>query len=132
MRQSDSLPQSKPASFAMRYALSPAPGSAETLTAAGDVAADLFSFSTANNGSDADGYAAWQEQQRQVKQAIERKWGVPLGCRVRLQLITQGQPIEGIVRLADDDIQNPGAKDRFLRIQDIRFSPREIETLARL
>lgn len=89
---------------------------------------DLFSTSQ----SDASGYEAWQRQQQEQKKAFEKKWGIPLGCRVRVQLTTQGRPIEGLIRFASDDPKEASAKERFLRIQDTAFSPREVESLTRV
>jgi hypothetical protein len=89
---------------------------------------DLFS-NTQNNTS---GYEAWQSQQLEQKKALEKKWGIPIGCRVRIQLTTHGRPIEGLIRLASDDATDATAKERFLRIQDTAFSPREVESLTRV
>jgi len=89
---------------------------------------DLFSSSQ----SDLSGYEIWQRQQQEQKRAFEKKWGIPLGCRVRIQLTTQGLPIEGLIRFASDDPKEVTAKERFLRIQDTAFSPREVESLTRM
>jgi hypothetical protein len=91
---------------------------------------ELDLFSTAQSQS--SGYEAWQSQQLEQKKAFEKKWGIPLGCRVRIQLTTQGRPIEGLIRLASDDLAPATAKERFLRIQDTVFSPREVESLTRV
>lgn len=103
----------------------------KTSSATSDSTEELDLFATAST-SNASGYEAWQRQQQEQKKAFEKKWGLPLGCRVRIQLTTQGRPIEGIIRLATDNPNDANRKDRFLRIQDTTFSPREVESLTRV
>jgi hypothetical protein len=117
-----SSPPPQPTLFAVKTTR---PSSTETTTEP-----DLFSISI-NRPS---GYESWQRQQQEQKKAFEKQWGIPLGCRVRLQLTTHGRPIEGIIRLANDDAHAASAspKERFLRIQSTTFSPREVESLCRI
>ncbi len=122
MRSSDPAPPPPPTVFAPRHA-----GAVKPI--AQDSNGDLFSQAATTSEN---GHSIWQEQQKAAKQALGRQWGVPLGHRVRVQLSSQGQPLEGILRLATDRLDNLNRHDRFLRVGDVLFSPHDIESITRL
>lgn len=80
-------------------------------------------------GDDA-GYAAWKREVEEAKRSFERRWGVPPGCVVRVQL--RGEPMEreGVLRVSEA----PAGPKAVLRLQvgDRVFEVREIEHLVTL
>jgi len=79
-----------------------------------------------------NGYEIWQQERQKAKRVFESQWGVPLGCRVRVELTTRGRPIEGVIRVIEEAAEDASPKERFLRCGDVEFSPREVENLVRL
>ena len=83
-----------------------------------------FDFDAPANDS---GYRQWQEEIDSQKKAIEHRWGVILGRRVRLQLKGYDKAVEGVIR-----VENHTRKTPLLRINDLRFTPAEIDTLSQI
>jgi len=83
-----------------------------------------FDFDAPSNHS---GYLRWQEEMDAQKKAIEHRWGIVLGRSVKLTLKGYDKAIDGIIRLEDTTRQ-----DLLLRINNLRFTPAEIETVTRV
>lgn len=79
-----------------------------------------------NPSGDEAGYRRWQERLDQQRRDFERRWGIPLGHRVRVQLEHHAKPLVGRV----EAIQARSAKPR-LRLGTVEFSPDQIESVVR-
>lgn len=85
-------------------------------------------FDQPNDGS---GYRKWQEELDRRKKDFESRYGIVLGTRVRLTLIGENAPLEGIISLAS---QKP-PKNRAalpLRLAHREFTLAQIESIMRL
>ncbi len=87
-----------------------------------------FNFDAAR---DEDGYRHWREEMDEQKRAFETRWGIILGRRVSLKLMSRDLPLEGIINLMSDDGKNKGAPIR-LSLKGFVFSPNEIESIMRI
>ena len=47
-----------------------------------------------------EGFARWKVEAEDAKRAFERRWGVPLGKPVRVQLRGESRESEGLLRVA--------------------------------
>lgn len=82
-----------------------------------------FSFDA---NDDETGYHRWRERLDEQRKAFEKRWGVPLGHRVRLQLRGYQQPLSGRIEVIDPRSTHP----RF-RLGRLEFHPEDIESLVR-
>lgn len=77
------------------------------------------------SGSEA-GYRRWRERLETERRAFEKRWGVVLGRRVRVQLRDHDRPLEGSLALVSETKANP---PRF-RIGSLEFTALEIESVV--
>ena len=50
----------------------------------------------------AEGYAAWRAEMQRHRDTVEKRFGVPLGHRVRVQLVDELKPLEGLLCLVEE------------------------------
>ena len=77
----------------------------------------------------ADGYVAWRAEMQRNRETVEKRFGVPLGHRVRVQLINELKPLEGLLCVVEER-QGPRAKGLRLRVGDRSFMFGEIESVV--
>jgi len=91
---------------------------------------DQGEFDLSGNGSD-EGYRKWLRDLDANKRAFELRNGVVIGRRVRVQLVGELEPMDGMIHV----VAQKGARSaaRFRLIMGKReFSPSEIESIVRL
>lgn len=78
-----------------------------------------------------DGFARWKEEAENEKRAFERRWGVPLGKLVRVQLRGEAREREGVLRVVEEPA---GSSVRALRLTlgGHVFAAAQIESLVRV
>ena len=81
--------------------------------------------------SDTDGFARWKEEAEAARRAFEKRWGVPLGKTVRIQLRGESREREGRLRLVDEPPQD-SSKHLRLTLGGHGFGANEIESLVRV
>jgi len=79
--------------------------------------------------SDANGFARWKEEAEVAKRAFEKRWGVPLGKTVRIQLRGESREREGRLRLVDEPPRD-SSKHLRLTLGGHGFGANEIESLV--
>ncbi len=91
---------------------------------------DQGELDLSGNGSDA-GHRKWLTELGEKKRAFEIRHGVMIGRRVRVQLIGETYPLEGMIHLVSRKIPQSAAKLR-LSMGNREFTPTEIESIVRL
>lgn len=87
-------------------------------------------FNFEQPGTDA-GYRKWQEDLDRRKMEIESRYGIILGSRVRLTLIGEDLPLEGIITLAST--KEPKNRSTLpLRLAHREFTLAQIQSVLRL
>ena len=81
--------------------------------------------------SGTDGFARWKEEAEAARRSFEKRWGVPLGKAVRVQLRGEPREREGLLRLVDEPTRG-SFKHLRLTLGDHRFGANEIESLVRV
>jgi hypothetical protein len=81
-------------------------------------------------GSEA-GYQKWQQELEEKKRDFELRFGVMIGRRVRVQLVGETDPLEGMIYLVSQKIPQSAAKLK-LSMGKREFTPLEIESIVRL
>jgi hypothetical protein len=81
--------------------------------------------------SGADGFARWKEEAEAARRSFEKRWGVPLGKTVRVQLRGESREREGLLRLADEPPKD-SSKPLRLILGGHGFGANEIESLMRV
>lgn len=78
-----------------------------------------------------EGFARWKEEAEAAKRAFEKRWGVPLGKPVRVQLRGEAREREGLLRVVEDE---KGASGKPLRLMmgGRVFAAGEIESVVRV
>ena len=85
-------------------------------------------FDQPNDGS---GYQKWQEELDRRKKEFESRYGIILGTRVRLILIGEDTPLEGMITIATSKTpKNRAALP--LRLGHREFTLAQIESVLRL
>lgn len=81
--------------------------------------------------SDESGYVAWKAEAEEARRQFEKRWGVPLGKAVRLQLRGEEREREGVLML---DLETLAGHTQHLRLRlgSHRFAATQIERLVRL
>jgi len=81
--------------------------------------------------TDADGFARWKQETEEARRAFEKRWGIPPGKAVRVQLRGEAREREGILRIVEEP---HGTSTRQLRLTlaGHTFSAAQIESLVRL
>ena len=82
------------------------------------------------NGSE-EGHRKWQQELEEKKRAFELRFGVMVGRRVRVQLVGETYPLEGMINLLSQKIPHTAAKLK-LSMGSREFTPLEIESIVRL
>jgi hypothetical protein len=87
-------------------------------------------FDLSGNGSE-EGYRKWQLDLDEKKRAFEVRHGVLIGRKVRVQLIGELNPLEGMIYLVSPKTPQSGAQIR-LSLGNREFTPRQIESIVRI
>ena len=82
------------------------------------------------NGSN-DGHQKWLRDLEERKRAFEMRYGVIVGRRVRVQLIGEMNPMDGMIHVVSQKPGTPASKLRLLMGRR-EFCPTEIESIIRL
>lgn len=80
---------------------------------------------------DEGGFARWREEAESAKRAFEKRWGVPLGKPVRVQLRGEAAEREGLLRVVEEAAGNAGKQLR-LTLGGRTFAAGEIESVVRV
>lgn len=78
-----------------------------------------------------DGFARWKEDAETARRAFEKRWGVPLGKLVRVQLRGEAREREGLLRVAEEPAGS-SAKALRLTLGGHTFAAAQIESLVRV
>ncbi|GAA5480800.1 hypothetical protein [Haloferula sargassicola] len=84
-----------------------------------------FDFDAPGDGG---GYRRWRERLDEERLRFERRWGVPLGRRVRIRIEGHARSIVGRIELAQS---KPSHGKPRLRIGSLEFTPEEIKSVVR-
>ncbi len=76
-----------------------------------------------------DGFARWKEEAELAKRAFEKRWGVPLGKPVRVQLRGEAREREGLLRVVEE-AAGKSAKPLRLVIGGHVFAAGQIESVV--
>ncbi|MEZ5387401.1 MAG: hypothetical protein R3F13_17965 [Prosthecobacter sp.] len=76
------------------------------------------------------GYETWKRDAEEARHAFERRWGVPLGKRVRVVLVGERHEREGVLRIVEGAKTNNGVLQ--LRMGQEVFAAGRIESVVRL
>ncbi len=77
------------------------------------------------------GFARWKEEAESAKRAFEKRWGVPLGKPVRVQLRGESREREGLLSVAEEP-EGKSAKQLRLKIGGHTFAAAQIESIVRV
>jgi hypothetical protein len=91
---------------------------------------DQGELDLSGNGSDA-GHRKWLLELEEKKRAFELRHGVIVGRRVRVQLVGELHPLEGMIHVVSKHHERPAAKLRLL-MGKREFGASEIESIVRL
>lgn len=78
-----------------------------------------------------EGFARWKEEAEHEKRAFEKRWGVPLGKLVRVQLRAEAREREGLLRVVEEPAGS-SAKALRLTLGGHVFAAAQIESLVRV
>jgi hypothetical protein len=78
-----------------------------------------------------EGFARWKEEAENEKRAFEKRWGVPLGKLVRVQLRGEAREREGLLRVVEEPAGS-SAKALRLTLGGHAFASAQIESLVRV
>jgi hypothetical protein len=81
--------------------------------------------------ADADGFARWKQESEDARRAFEKRWGIPTGKQVRVQLRGESREREGILRPVEEP-QGSLAKQLRLTLGGHTFPASQIESLVRV
>lgn len=81
------------------------------------------------NGSE-EGHRKWLQELEEKKRAFELRFGVMMGRRVRVQLVGETYPLEGMIYLVSQKTPQTAAKLK-LSMGSREFTPLEIESIVR-
>lgn len=84
-----------------------------------------------NQPNDGTGYRKWQQELDLRKKEFESRYGIILGNRVRLILIGEDIPLEGIITIANTKLPKTRAALP-LRLGRREFTLAQIESILRL
>ncbi len=91
---------------------------------------DQGELDLSGNGNE-DGHRKWLRDLDERKRTFELRYGVIVGRRVRVQLIGETYPLEGMIHVVSQKPGLPASKLRFVLGQR-EFGPAEIESIIRL
>lgn len=78
-----------------------------------------------------EGFARWKEEAEKERRAFEKRWGVPLGKLVRVQLRGESREREGLLRVVEEPARS-SAKALRLTMGGHAFAAAQIESLVRV
>ena len=78
-----------------------------------------------------DGFARWKEEAEAAKRAFEKRWGVPLGKPVRVQLRGEAREREGLLRMVEEPA-GKSSKQLRLTLGGYTFTAAQIESIVRV
>ena len=78
-----------------------------------------------------NGFARWKEEAESAKRAFEKRWGVPLGKPVRVQLRGEARERVGLLRVVEESAGN-SAKALRLALGGHVFPAGQIESVVRV
>ena len=78
-----------------------------------------------------DGFARWKEEAESAKRAFAKRWGVPLGKPVRVQLRGEAREREGLLRVVEEAAGN-SAKPLRLMLGGHVLAAGQIESVVRV
>jgi hypothetical protein len=78
-----------------------------------------------------EGFDRWREEAEKEKRAFEKRWGVPLGKLVRVQLRGEAREREGLLRVVEEPVGS-SAKALRLTMGGHAFAAAQIESLVRV
>lgn len=78
-----------------------------------------------------DGFARWKEDAEAARRAFEKRWGVPLGKLVRVQLRGEAREREGLLRVVEEPAGS-SAKPLRLTLGGHTFAAAQIESVVRV
>jgi len=78
-----------------------------------------------------DGFARWKDEAEAARRAFEKRWGVPLGKPVRVQLRGESREREGLLRVVEEPAGS-SAKGLRLTLGGHVFGAGQIESLVRV
>jgi len=81
--------------------------------------------------ADEAGFSAWKAEAEAARRAFERRWGIPLGKLVRVQLRGEPREREGLL-LAVEETKRQPTKQLRLRLGTYVFSASQIESVVRV
>ncbi len=77
------------------------------------------------------GFTKWREEETAARKEFERRWGAPIGKRVRVELIDGSDPFEGVL-LHVEQRQQEHKKQVLLRVGAREFLSTRIHSLVRI
>lgn len=83
----------------------------------------VFDFESGNT----DGFENWRRQQEERLEAIRNEWGLPIGRRVRMQLVSIRGELEGRLRLREMPVSIDRRIPLRLRVDEIDVTLSDIE-----
>lgn len=105
------------------------PPASDLLDALGDKQVP-FDFSAADH---VKGFQAWRDERNARLARIARFWQLPLGKRVRVQLIARSEEPEGLLMLREEPESFSNRRAPLaLRVGGVSFSSHEIQSLVRM
>lgn len=78
------------------------------------------------------GYVEWKAETQAMRRAFERRWGIPFGKCVRVQLRGEPREREGVLRVVEAGRAKTASKQLRLRLGDHEFISTSIESLVRV
>lgn len=78
-----------------------------------------------------EGFARWKEEAENEKRAFERRWGVPLGKPVRVQLRGESRERKGLLRVVEEPAGKTTGQLR-LTLGGHSFLASQIESVVRV
>ncbi|WP_395732768.1 hypothetical protein [Prosthecobacter sp.] len=78
-----------------------------------------------------EGFARWKEDAEVARRAFEKRWGVPLGKLVRVQLRGEAREREGLLRVAEEAAEGSSKLLR-LTLGGHTFAAAQIESVVRV
>lgn len=81
---------------------------------------------------DASGYASWQAELVARKRAVEQRWGIILGKRVRVKIKSIDKEHEGILILVEQKCAKSPPLLRLTSLKKLHISPGDIRALTRI
>lgn len=79
---------------------------------------------------DETGFARWRDEEAAARKEFERRWGAPIGKKVRVELVDGSPPFEGVLLHVEQ--RRPLQKGVRLRVGLREFPSTQIHSLVRI